>query len=73
MGKLFDVFHASQLKKCLRIPEERVQAADIKIKPNLAYEEKHVHVLDSKDRVTRNRVVKFYKVVWSNHSKQDAI
>ena len=25
------------------------------------------------ERVTRSKVVKFYKVVWNNHSEQDAI
>jgi len=36
------------------------------------YEEKPVEVLDRKERVTRNRVVKFYKVLWSNHGEEDA-
>ena len=35
-------------------------------------EEKPVAVLDHKERVTRNRVVKFYKVLWSNHGEEDA-
>jgi len=28
-------------------------------------------VLDRKEWVTRNRVVKFYKVLWSNHWEED--
>ena len=62
---IFPVFHVSQLKKCLRVLEERV-------KSDLLYEEKPVAVLDRKERVTRNRVVKFYKVFWSNHGEEDA-
>jgi hypothetical protein len=42
MSAIFNVFHVSQLKKCLLIPEERVKARDIKLKSNLAYEEKPV-------------------------------
>ena len=38
MRAIFNVFHVSQLKKCLRIPEERVKTEDIKIEPDLAYE-----------------------------------
>jgi len=29
-------------------------------------------VVDRKERVTHNRVVKFYKVLWSNHGEEDA-
>jgi len=69
---IFPVFHVSQLKKCLRVPEERVEVRDIKLKSNLVYEEKPVAVVDRKERVTRNQVVKFYKVLWSNHGEEDA-
>jgi hypothetical protein len=72
MRAIFNVFHVSQLKKCLRVPEERVEARDIKLKLDLAYEEKPVQILDSKERVTQNRVIKFYKVMWSNHGERDA-
>jgi hypothetical protein len=72
MGAIFLVFHVSQLKKCLHIPEKRVAVRRIKLKSNLLYEEKPVQVLDTQERVTRNRVVKLYKVVWSNHSERDA-
>jgi hypothetical protein len=45
----------------------------IKLKSDLSYEEKPISVLDTQERVTRSRVVKLYKVVWSNHSERDAI
>jgi hypothetical protein len=72
MGAIFPVFHVAQLKKCLCIPEERVAVRRIKLKSDLSYEEKPVQVLDTQERVTRSRVVKLYKVVWSNHSERDA-
>jgi hypothetical protein len=72
MSAIFNVFHVSQLKKCLRIPEERVQTRYIKLKSDLAYEEKLVQILDSKERVTQSQVIKFYKVMWSNHREWDA-
>jgi len=62
----------SQLKKCLRIPKERIATRKINLKSDLSYEEKPVQVLDTKERVTRKRIVKLYKVVWSNHSDWDA-
>jgi hypothetical protein len=54
MIAIFNVFHVSQLKRCLHIPEERVKTGDIKIELALAYEEKPVQLLDSKERVTQN-------------------
>ena len=72
MKAIFNVFHVSQLKKCLRVLEERVEVRDIKLESNLAYEEKPVQIIDSKDRVTQNCVIKFHKVMSNNHSEQDA-
>jgi hypothetical protein len=71
LGAIFPVFHVSQLKKCLHVPEEKVEVRCIKLEYDL-YEEKPVTVLEVKERVTRNRVVKLYKVVWSNHSEHYA-
>jgi hypothetical protein len=71
MRAIFNVFHISQLKKCLRVSEERVETKDIKIESDLAYEEKPVQLFNSKERVTQNRVIKFHKVMWSNHGERD--
>ena len=29
-------------------------------------------MLEELERVTRSKIIKFYKVVWNNHSEQDA-
>ena len=62
MGSIFPVFHVSQLKKCLRILEERIEPQSIQLKSDLEYHEQPVRVLDTKDRVTRNKVVRTYKI-----------
>jgi hypothetical protein len=54
MSTIFLVFHVSQLKKCLRILEERVETQGIKIGSDLVYQEQPVQIMDSKDRVTQN-------------------
>ena len=56
----------------MRVPKERVGTTDIKIESDLAYEEKPIQLLDSKERVMQNWVIKFHKVMWSNHSERDA-
>jgi hypothetical protein len=72
MGAIFPVFHVSHLKKCLRVPGERIEPRGIKLKSDLVYREQPVRVLDSKERVTRNSVVKTYKIQWSHHDEGDA-
>jgi len=72
LRSIFPVFHVSELKKCLCVLEERVVVRDIKLKSDLVCEEKPVAVIDRKERVTHNRVVKFYMVLWSNHGEEDA-
>ncbi|WVZ63550.1 hypothetical protein U9M48_013174 [Paspalum notatum var. saurae] len=67
-----DVFHVSQLKKCLRVLEEAVDTSQIQIEPDLTYEEKPKKVLDQKQRSTRRKTVNFHKVHWSNHSEEEA-
>ena len=40
--------------------------------PDLTYIEHPIKILDEKERVTRNNVVKFYKVQWQNNSEDEA-
>ena len=62
LSPVHNVFHVSQLKKCLRVLEEVVEIEGLPLQPDLSYIEHPVKILDEKERVTRNKVVKFYKV-----------
>ena len=73
MSTIFNVFHVSQLRKCLRVPDEAIEPTNIKLQSDLTYEEKPIRVLEEMERVTQNKVIKFYKVVWNDHSEQDAM
>ena len=73
MSTIFDVIHVSQLRKCLRVPNEAIEPINIKLQLDLTYEEKSIQVLEEMERVTRSKMIKFYKVVWNNHREQDAI
>lgn len=72
LAVVHDVFHVSQLKKCLQVPEEVIDTSQIQIEPDLTYEEKPIKILDQKQRSTRRRNINFYKVQWSNHSEEEA-
>jgi len=52
MRAIFPIFHVSQLKKCLHIPEEIVEMGGLKLQLDLSYEEKPIQVLDVRERVT---------------------
>nr|AAX96295.1 retrotransposon protein, putative, Ty3-gypsy sub-class [Oryza sativa Japonica Group]ABA91783.1 retrotransposon protein, putative, Ty3-gypsy subclass [Oryza sativa Japonica Group] len=69
---IHDVFHVSQLKKCLRVPEEQADSEHIDIQEDLTYVEKPVRILDTSERGTRNKVTRFCRVQWSHHSEEEA-
>ncbi|WVZ74858.1 hypothetical protein U9M48_022982 [Paspalum notatum var. saurae] len=72
LAAVHDVFHVSQLKKCLRVPEEEVDTSQVQIEPDLTYEARPIKILDQKQRSTRRNTVNFYKVQWSDHSEEEA-
>jgi hypothetical protein len=59
-----DVFHVSQLKKCLRVPEEQLPVEGLEVQEDLTYIEKPVQILEPVDRVTRRKAIRMCKVRW---------
>ncbi len=72
LGGVHEVFHVSQLKKCLRVPIEQADPEQIEIQEDLTYVEKPIRILETSERHTRSRVIRFCKVQWSNHSEEEA-
>jgi hypothetical protein len=72
LSVVHNVFHVSQLKKCLRIPNRTVEVTNVALEPDLTYSEHPVRVLDQRDRVTRRRTLKFYKIQWNRHTEDEA-
>ena len=72
LSVVHDVFHVSQLKKCLWVHDKAMEIEGLPLLPDLTYVEHPVKILDEKERVTRNSMVKFYKVQWQNHTKDEA-
>ena len=63
-----NVFHVSQLKRCLRTLDEEVNLQDIEVDRNLSYKEHPIAILDFSERKTRINTIKMVKVQWSHHS-----
>jgi hypothetical protein len=69
LSDVHDVFHVSQLKKCLRVPEEQLPMEELSVQGDLTYTEYPIKILDTLTRVTRNKVIKMCKVQWSTMEK----
>ena len=54
-------------------PKKLLSPLMSRVSRDLTYEERPIRVLEEMERVTRNKVIKFYKVIWNNHSEQDAM
>jgi hypothetical protein len=72
LSVVHNVFHMSQLKKCLRVPDRTIEVTDVALEPDLTYSEHPVQVLDQKDRITRRKTLKFYKIQWNQHTEDEA-
>ena len=72
LAAIHDVFHISQLKKCIKVPTEIIKSQDIEIEPDLSYAEYPIRVLDTKERSTRREKVKMYKIQWNQHTVEEA-
>ena len=54
------------------VPDEVVEVEGLPLQTDLSYIEHPIKILDEKGRVTRNSVVKFYKVQWQNYLEDEA-
>jgi hypothetical protein len=57
-----NVFHVSQLKKYLRVPEEQLPMEELSVQGELIYTEYPIKILNTLTRVTRNKGIKMCKV-----------
>jgi hypothetical protein len=60
------------MKKFICLPTEVLPEPELEIEPDLSYQEHPVKVLDQKERSTREKSIRMYKIQWSNHSEEKA-
>ena len=63
------VFHVSQLRKCLRIPEEPILAEVVDLQDTLEYVENPMKILDRAVKESRRTTIPYCTVLWSNHTE----
>jgi hypothetical protein len=69
---VYDIFHMSQLKKCLKAPVDVVLLEVTPLNADLIYPKHPIKILNQKDHVFRCKTIKFFKVQLSNHSEEEA-
>jgi hypothetical protein len=72
LSDVHHVFHVSQLKKCLRVPEEQLPMEDLDAKEDPSYQEFPIKILETSERVMRNKKIKMCKLQWSHHTDEEA-
>jgi hypothetical protein len=72
LAGVHDIFHVSQLKKCLKALVDMVLPEVTPLEADLTYPEHPIKILDQKSHVTRRKTIKFFKIQWSNHTMEEA-
>ncbi|WVZ70439.1 LOW QUALITY PROTEIN: hypothetical protein U9M48_019110 [Paspalum notatum var. saurae] len=72
LSGVHDVFHVSQLKKRMRVPEEQAPLEGLEVQEDLTYTEHPVKILDTSERSTGNKRIKMCRVQLSHHTEAEA-
>jgi hypothetical protein len=69
LSAVHNVFHVSQLKKCLRVPDRTIEVTDVVLEPDLTYSEHPIRVLDQKTRLPEEKLSSFTRYSGTNIPK----
>ena len=72
LARVHNVFHVSMLRKYILDPSHVLNYELLKIKDNLTYKEVPIQIIDWKDQVLRTKTISLVKVLWKNHTVEEA-
>ena len=67
-----DIFHVSMLKKYVPDTSHILSQEPVEVQTNLTSEERPVRILDREEKVLRNTTIPLVKVLWRNHTVEEA-
>ena len=70
LAGVHNVFHVSQLKMSLTEADPVIDMRQPEIRLNLTLLEKPKRILERKEKVLRNKIIKYVKVLWNNQTKE---
>ncbi|KAK1683148.1 hypothetical protein QYE76_043996 [Lolium multiflorum] len=62
----------SDLKKCLKAPDDPITHEEIELQSDLTYVEKPEKILEVQWKKLRNRAIKYCKIQWQHHPEREA-
>ncbi|XP_012448853.2 uncharacterized protein LOC105772052 [Gossypium raimondii] len=72
LDRIHDVFHVSMLKCYRSDPTHIVPVEEIDVRLDLTFEEEPVQILDREVKVLRRNSILLVKILWRNHSTEEA-
>ncbi|XP_052490460.1 uncharacterized protein LOC128042965 [Gossypium raimondii] len=72
LDQILDVFHVSMLRCYLSDPTHIVLVEEIKLRPDLTFEEELIQILDREVNVMRRKSIPLVKILWRNHCTNEA-
>ncbi|KAG8488610.1 hypothetical protein CXB51_016588 [Gossypium anomalum] len=72
LDRIHDVFHISMLRRYVSDLSHIVSVEDIEVRPNLTFKDELVQILERDIKVLRKKSIPLVKVLWRNHSTEEA-
>ncbi|KAI3472621.1 hypothetical protein Pfo_030815, partial [Paulownia fortunei] len=72
LSTVHNIFHVSMLRKYISNPSHVLSYEPLELTHDLAYKEKPVQILDQKEKKLRTKKIRLVKVLWRNHSVEEA-
>ncbi|KAK5775539.1 hypothetical protein PVK06_043440 [Gossypium arboreum] len=73
LDRIHDVFHISMLRHYRSDPAHIISIEEIEVGPDLTLEKESVQILDHDVKVLRKKSIQLVKVIWCNHSSEEAM
>ena len=67
LPRVYNVFHVSQLHKCIHDPSHVIKSDPIQLQEDLSSNEQPIQILDRKEQQLCKKIVLLMKVLWANH------
>ena len=72
LASIHNVFHVSMLKKYVQNLSHVLNYKQLELGLDLSYEKQPIQILDREEKQLRNRKIPLVKVLWKNHSVEEA-